>query len=215
MKIKIGERLFATKKELIGYTKCILDKNKNKPPSPAASKFLLNLFQRHPNHSEKIGCGIRNIVIGDHPNGNGCHITLYRNDWTCTDISWRMCIDGKYKSYSYQLRDIMRNAIMADIEEFRVDSPNKCEACGGDGPHEIDHVLPFKDLSEVFMEEHTEFGGFDGCDADDIDTFRKKYENKWRRFHKKNAIYQKLCVACHRAKTVEEARRRSTSQFSS
>lgn len=73
---------------------------------------VIEALRFHPRGREKIGVGIRDIKIGQHPShpGTRCFI-LVRNDDTTEDVSYKKCVQGAADSISPQLGSHMEKIL--------------------------------------------------------------------------------------------------------
>ncbi len=110
-----------------------------------------------------------------------CQVHLENGDIKV--FSWNKCILDRKDTDHHKLRKIMRSAIVSDILNFKRDAIC-CNECGNIEYLHADHVEPFRDLANKFIE-------INGGDA------TQEWINLWKIFHKENASLQILCASCN------------------
>ena len=120
-----------TKKSLIDRCREILYKYNDKVTNPDDYNFLIELFNKHPNHTQKIGAGIDYIYVKpnkDFPSTRCFYI--YRKDGSFTDISFNECISPS--SSLKKIKTACRNSINDIIfqERKKIVFPFTCPITG-------------------------------------------------------------------------------------
>ena len=209
MKYFIGEKNgFNTKTAAEKYTRSKMNEyGIGEYSEGAAYDFLTDLLNNHPEKEEKIGCGVKKIIV--EKNYRGCFTTfILRTDWSIIDWSWVYCCQFKIRSVKNDLFAAMRYSIHDQTAAYKATQELKCLYCGtSEGePYEfhVDHHNPsFKVIRNIFMEMHPEFpqsytGGY-GC----LTCFKPEdtvYEKKFQDHHHHFANYQILCRQCNLSK---------------
>jgi len=107
---------FATRDAAIRYFREML--NRYSPGQRASdddADDLSDLLTRHPEVTDKIGCGIDHFEVRLAPQmGTQC-FWVVRSDATCTDFSFMTCVRGKGKTVSQEFREACRMAVQNDI----------------------------------------------------------------------------------------------------
>lgn len=98
-------------------------------------------------------------------------------------FSWNKCILDRKETDHHKIRNIMRTAIVPDILSFKRDAIC-CNECGSIECLHADHVEPFRDLANKFIEIY----------GDMVD---EEWINNWKKYHKQNASLQILCASCN------------------
>lgn len=196
---------FKTKKALTEYTKNTINSigvcQSLRETNIIFFNFLCELFKRHPDYSNKI-INMNDIFIVRNTMNPSCYeLQLRREDGSCEDISWRICISGKRKD---SIKAAMRAAVSDQIIAFKNRSRFCCELCGTcEGTSHnfhVDHVVQFSSLLTAFISMHpnrpTEFGS----NAYNIACFLPEdagYERLWQEYHRSNASLRILCANCN------------------
>lgn len=219
MKVVVGGIAFPSKEALRREVKrrlSYLISEKEVMPAHESYTFLLDLIKRHPRYDEKAEGGIRGFVVGINPWSPGYTLNLVRPDGQHMDISWRTCVTGLDTPPMANLLCAMREAITAQIFQFRdsIVYPYTCPKCGQPTScsEEIDihHLTPFRRLADDFMASTriplpTTFD--DG--ANNRACFNAEasdFANDWKMYHEWTAELEALCTLCHIRVTAAEAK---------
>tara|TARA_B110000046_G_C12920816_1_gene367058 strand:+ start:141 stop:884 length:744 start_codon:yes stop_codon:yes gene_type:complete len=115
----VADKTFKTKKELTAHVRQLLkqyeygDKIKGKD-----DVFMRCLINKHAKSEEKIGCGIKEIVVRkSRKNHLDKVVYIIRIDGSETDISWTKCITNPPPSS--QVKDAARCLIRSQIDDFK------------------------------------------------------------------------------------------------
>jgi hypothetical protein len=203
-KIIIDNIEFSSKAKVIEYTRNLLNNIGEKIIYECndSFNFLNELIQRHPDADEKIGCGISAFQIKrNYCNKKAMETYIIRFDNTSINYSWISCCNGKPKSDKELLLRAMRCSVVDQILEFRKKSILKCVFCGcNNGDFHVDHVKPFKDLANIFLNNSEYIPTKFGKDLKYNQTIFLEDDNsfkmEWVNFHK-SAEYQILCERCN------------------
>ena len=170
--------------------------------------FLLELTKRHPNHVEKLKNATDFEIQKDPITRTGLALYIKNFDGTKTEISWRICVTGKYPTSKTMFSEALRQAVSSQIQLFRRESSesseSSCVLCGESlKDTHVDHVIHFAQLIEEFIELHK------------IKKIPTKYEKipitsektftqedawigrKFYEYHEKNAELRIVCKQCN------------------
>lgn len=78
---------------------------------------VMTLLTHHPNAKEKIGCGVKKIIVGDSKYTDRC-FHIVRNDDSIENFSFHKCIDGDHSSFR-KFCSACRKAIEYDIYQYK------------------------------------------------------------------------------------------------
>jgi hypothetical protein len=113
--IIIGDRIFKTQKEALGYYRCMLGQYRNNQIIQGQdSDDLAALLERHPEAVDKIGCGVKKFYKAPTTKGTSC-FWIERRDGTKTDFSFYSCVQAKTKSLYQEFSDACREAVHDDL----------------------------------------------------------------------------------------------------
>lgn len=163
----------------------------------------IELFKRHPEWTQKKGCGIDSVRVIENPvYGDRC-FWIYRTDGTDTDISYLSCVKSKAKSPRSQFMAAARNAVVDQILDFKRQAYNgrfmvHCQITGklvAESDADVDHVFPFVRLVDRFITQyHIDIDAVEyknKGDGDIVTCFENDIiEKKWKKFHLKHAKLQ-------------------------
>ena len=162
--IEIGDIHFDTKKAAKAFFKAMLARYKDgEEINQNDSMHLYSLIERHPEASQKIGCGIKRLYRKKTTHGTSC-FWLERTDGSVTEFSYGSCVDAKGKSLYQEFAEACRESVKEDLFETKRQHFNKygneegkvpCDITGEKvGLHEshLDHKKPmtFSSDSEDF-----------------------------------------------------------------
>lgn len=117
--VKVGDQEFKTKKEALEFFRKILSKyNNGETINSEDTLHLHNLIERHPEQSQKIGCGIAKFYKDKTDQPTSC-FWLERIDGTKTDFSFYSCIDAKGTSLYQEFSEACREAVKNDLIESK------------------------------------------------------------------------------------------------
>lgn len=179
-------------------------------------RFVLALFERHPNVHAKLEKGVARIQVsevGRSARGDRYYgFVLNYEDGTRDDISWQVCVTGKSRSNRIIAMAAMRQAIQDQIWAFRADVDMRtwlCPLCGcgrdGGGADQVDHEIPFCTLADAFAAKH----GWP-LTRSDVDSLYRNvivdadYAEKWSAHHREHARLQLLCLPCNQKKAARQ-----------
>lgn len=163
--VQVGELDFKTKKAAKEFFKAMLARYKDESDiNEEDSSHLYNLIERHPEESQKIGCGIKKFFRRKTEKWTSC-FWLERHDGSITEFSYNSCVDAKGKSIYQEFSEACREAVAPDLIETK---KKFFEAHGDDDgkvpcditdelvwPHEshLDHKKPmtFQVIVRTFM----------------------------------------------------------------
>lgn len=176
-------------------------------------QFLVDLLNNHPDHKDKIGCGIDYFNIRNNPIGKGLQTVITRLDGSIEDFSWIYCCkfekkNSKEKNAIADLKQAMREAITEQIKEFRnsIDDMccNYCKIKTTDiFVYQVDHIKSFSELYKNFLKDKIPPVTF-GTNKNLLTCFNETdiiFKNDWIDFHKKHATLQILCKDCNSKKS--------------
>lgn len=161
-------------------------------------KELVELFKNHPEYPYKL----RNLsdicIVYNKRNNKYFEFNLIRDDGTIDDISYRSCINKQ--NINKNLYAAMRDYIDPQIILFRKNNIMKCEICNKTNDIHIDHIIMFKELTDLFLKDKTnipidfDHNYYNGCIFKDKD---KEFANEWFKYHLKHAKLRPLCKCCN------------------
>ena len=199
---------FKTQLSLKNYFREIIDKIGvcDSVQSKYPNDFLdfCEVFKRHSDYPEKF-IGLIDIKINYNPEfKNQLVVYIIKNNGEIDNVSvLNNCISGKPKDY---LKIAMRVSIQPQIDEYKNNNNIRvCELCGEHNRIEIDHhsvKTPFNKLYNDFISINSSRSlpnTFDDTQGH-IKCFREidnNFQEKWREYHKENAILRMLCRACN------------------
>jgi len=203
-KYLINGKPFFSKKAMQSHFQMILAQSVIGADLPE-DEFLdcLDLFKRHPEYEQKVGCGIRSVrVILDPIYFNRC-FWIYRFDGSNTDISYRTCIDAKPRGAKEKFLSACRYSISNQIvafkaKQFKDGSPVFCKITGKQVQrHEcdVDHLHPFSFLIADFVKiKNIDIDAIEYVDRGDghmvYEFLDKQLEADWKSFHYRHAVLQ-------------------------
>jgi hypothetical protein len=113
--IKVGEKEFGTMKAAKDFFKEMLARySDGDDVNEEDSANLDRLLERHPEASQKIGCGVRRYFRKRTDKGTSC-FWLERTDGTETEFSYLTCVDAKGKSIYQEFAEACREAVQPDL----------------------------------------------------------------------------------------------------
>lgn len=142
----VGGRPFATKTELAKHVQGLLHRAALGEELTTHYTFLCDLLARHPDASNKLGCGIDRfwVEINKPYATRGFHFK--RVDGVCGSFSYRECLSPS--THKQDVRKAARHAVRDQIAEFRAQALATGKWCALSGRRltpttiEIDHVAP-------------------------------------------------------------------------
>ena len=219
MKYQIAHRTFKTKAQIKQAVRDVVAQyGTGETLAGDDDAFIRALFQRHPEADRKIGCGIDHIKVVQCPvYGKNKMFELHRTDGSYTDISWKVCVEGKPPKSDAQ--DALRNAVDYQISAFRTEAfkgDPRCRLTGeplGPGNSHVDHAPPntFQRLMDNFLT-------MKGITADQVpvtppaDNQTRTYltdevfEREWCDFHQRHAKLRLLSARDNLSNARAEAR---------
>lgn len=187
--------LFKTKKAITEKIRSIANNQRIDMPLGDVDKdFMMWVFSHHDDYEEKIGCGVRDVVVRPDSYGNKC-FHFIRVDGSCEDISWTRCLKtGDLKRQDFL--SALREEVKYQIFDFRKNVESVCAICGGQisGDMHIDHKVPFSELVIRFfgadIHETTHHGEYNLLSD-------RKIAARWMEFHKEYAFLQPTHAKCN------------------
>ena len=162
---------------------------------------FMELFKDHPEYETKIENVVDLCIVKNKRNSKYFEINLIRNDETREDISYRCCINTRPKNYN--LNSALRYTIEPQITEFRKGKELICEFCKSLDDIQIDHIITFKDMSDMFLKDRSDIPfvfddtDYNGCKFQTVD---EVFMNEWYEYHQNNAKLRCLCRKCNLAR---------------
>lgn len=221
MKVVIGKREFKTKAKAYEYTRDLI---KAKGPCTIDQKdqdyefftALVELKGRVYNKFE---------LFTTQQTGDSLHLRGIRTDGTSKTISWVDCARRRNTKHTpaCMLTKAMRYAVDQQVLAYRYsDTRNArvCVECKSDGELQVDHVVQFAVIKAKFLELQLQKGNTPPTEFNKTDlgqhVFRPQdmeFMREWQAYHAKHAVYQFLCLPCHKAKTKADAHRASARDY--
>ena len=207
--IVVGNVSFKTQTECEKYTRNILNElgstDSVKLKNEQSFNFLVSLCKRHPNCIEKLLHFNDYQIRCDALNKTAMALFIENTDGSLTEISWRICVTGKYKSIKTLFNSALRERIEPQILDYKNKTDlsycRKCN-CSLTIPH-IDHDEPqFQQLVDDFVDLNiiqipTEYNKKDV-------TFQPLFTTKdvwvgelFETYHFENATLRVLCQTCN------------------
>lgn len=173
--LTIGAHTFASKTAATKFYRGILQSYRpGQRLSEADAQAILDLLQRHPEGTDKIGCGVDYVFVKRDKFGGQC-FNLARSDGSRTDFSYLVAVNGKAPpaktSVCQGLRRAIRDQIFAALDRTfaNADANGRvmCDLTGEDltrGEGHVDHKPP-----HIFdLLAHTFICVINGLDWDDV-----------------------------------------------
>jgi hypothetical protein len=174
----------------------------NLPIGESDFQLLIGILKDHPDYKQKVGIGVRDIVIQTNPVYKNRGFYILRKDGSQTDFSYRQCLNPA--SNKQKFLNACRVAIMPQILQFKetffgtlMDQEYFCPLSGEKITElncHIDHKPPntFKKIIEDFIsmsgiDQNTvkiDGAGVDGCVKDTLED--KVLEQRWQAYHGTN-----------------------------
>jgi hypothetical protein len=184
----------------IGITKSI------KCKSIDSYNFFIDLCKRHPNHENKLKNIIDFEIRQDVLNKKGLALNIINNNETTTEISWIICVCGKYPPPQQLFNMALRHSISPQIQAYRENTDisicSICNKCLKDKMFHVDHEIQFAKLVSDFTHLHNIIIPIE---YDKLPTtFEKtfKLNDKWIgdlffKYHLEHAKLRILCENCN------------------
>jgi len=141
IQVKLGRRIFKSKKDAMEATKRAVHKYKRNIPitnedDPHAFSYFNDLIMRHRDSKEKIGCGIDYFIIRDNQiTPEYGELGFVRKDGTKVNFSYKTAVNGVVVK-AKQIIEAMRAAISTQITEYKYERieidpelGEKCSKC--------------------------------------------------------------------------------------
>ncbi len=167
---------------------------------PEEWDLFIYLFKRHSDYPQKFD-GLIDISIRYNPVfTNQLETIIIKDNGDEDDVSvLNNCITGKPKD---NLTIAMRNSILSQILEFRINNSLICKLCKSIKNIEIDHFEPqFIELKTTFLDN---WNGIVPINFEQNKSHSKifitndiNFENEWNKYHRKNARLRVLCKKCN------------------
>lgn len=209
MPYKIGNNIFNTQKDALQHVRELIT-NIGICDSVKDTLYFTNiqeLVKNHPDYLSKC----KNLkdfrIIKNKLNSNSLELNIINIDDSIEDISWRMCVTGKPKTFKQELLSALRYSIDYQIKHFRNSNDlHKCMLCEqmieDNGLH-IDHIIHFDKLVKQFLTNTSMTTPCDFDNAEDYSNRRKfktvdkDYELAWQKYHLENAELRVCCKNCN------------------
>ena len=179
---------------------------------PASEHYgtFRSMVHRHPRGAEKYRdfVGVR-LVHNVSRYNLVPELFLIFPDETTEDISWRKCVLAK-ETVKDLFTKAMREAINYQIVAYRDAHPvRECSWCHSKYRVEVDHVRPFKDLMQDFLDTKDALAvpqSFQSHSRSEEDKSRinvefkdedQQFKNDWVQYHLKHADLRYLCQRCN------------------
>ena len=210
MKYEILDKQFNSINAIYTYVRDVIDKTSlNTVLNDKDKNFFIELIKKHPESTEKMGIGIKELQI-THNYNKQKHVKIIRRDGSDDVISMKTCctyVNTEHKINPLQnLNRAMRSSIEPDIEKFRRNIRKQCKVClvtSFKNPFHIDHIYPFDNIMKEFLEEYDDSYLKLTFTRDPI-TFRTifkeedaPFRDEWIVYHNKVATLQLLCESCN------------------
>jgi hypothetical protein len=215
MKIQIGELVFASKAGATAHFQRMLHRYElGDVVDDADARQLLWLLERHPNFEQKRGVGIAGFTVAAVAYAaRGFLIT--RADGSCTDFSYRKCIDG-----SATLLSMVVAALRAEVQEDVLQAKRSYFDTYGDAAGRVpcrltgkpvaadeahaDHAPPFtfNVLATTFLDARKLVADETLLTSPSDNQFGRLLRDRtlaadWRAFHHKHADLRIVCKLEH------------------
>jgi hypothetical protein len=206
--IVVLEKIYKTQAEFEAFVKNLIyndigicDDIKN--THPFHYNTLIEILKRHPNYYNKTinMCNLKIVRNALNPNCLG--IIIINNDLSETDISWKIAVSGRLKSYKKVLMSAMRSSIDNQIYVFRASNEKKCVLCGNTEKLHVDHIIHFDEIALNYIESKNRIIPNSFGETND-GTYRKcfleqdsDFKNEWVNYHYKHATLRILCQTCN------------------
>lgn len=173
------------------------------------ASLLMDTLASHPRVKDKVGCGIKSIVLGTSSNdwGNKCFF-IVRVDGSREEFSYRSCISPK-NPWRY-FTDAMRSMVNPSIEAWKDEAFSRavtypCAECSiplwrASAVVDHAHPRPFEVLVKLWLE--TRCLEFEALDYRKNQTGLYSFTDpmlthNWVGFHNTNASPRLLCQRCN------------------
>lgn len=197
MKYQFSIRTFRNKAQVVNYLKRLLsDSPLNSTLKPEDRDVVVAMIGRHPSRAEKIGCGIKDIIVRLEGVWRRRQFAIVRTDGSITDFSYKRCLDRQNDRSDF--RQACRRAVSCDIVVFKhwwfANTPTPIPMPGVPNPMtcHVHHLPPsFKQIVSEFINEngidlssivYAEGDNVQGCEFADVDLAKK-----FRAFHRAKA----------------------------
>ncbi len=116
----LGDYKFKSKKEAKELYRDILNSTEiDIPLTEENFAYVMSLLLNHPNATDKIGDGVKSLIISNGKfKGNRC-FHIIRNDETIEDFSIGKCIDGEHSDF-HKFSIAARNSIDEDMLNYKI-----------------------------------------------------------------------------------------------
>jgi len=199
---QIGRLSFKYKKDVIAHFKNILNSyNSKESLNKEDFKDVLSLLEIHPNAEEKVGVGIKQIIVDETRYKTKCFNAI-RVDSSCEIFSYIKCINGNLSpstKFSKTCRDVILDDLrLVKLSFFKGNSKKgqvKCQETGKLSFWEelnVDHRQPntFSVIVDRFIELHRiDLSSVKYIESiDNIYSFKDNaLSEKFREYHKEKA----------------------------
>jgi len=177
--------------------------------------LLLELIDRHPERTEKLGVGITHFHVQLNQTNPKTvagkpvvEVIIERVDGSRIDVSWKTCVRGVAASPRQNLISAMRQAVKDDINHFkqmRFRENSICEICDGQMPDDfmsihVDHAPMFIEIADHFLVSRSDTPVvFADCPTTHAAVFCDEdatFARTWRQYHNEHArlrLAHRLC----------------------
>ncbi len=216
--IKIGEKEFKFKKDVINYFKKILNSyNYGEKLNPKDFKDVFELLKKHYKSQEKIGVGILEIRVEELRFKNKGFV-IVRKDLTTSYFSYLKCINGRStpfqkfcKTCREIVRDDIRNVKLSYFENNSKKGRVKCQETGELCKWTdlvVDHRQP--NTFSAIVDRFIEVNKIDVNKVKYIDTeiFGSRFvddsiSKKFKEYHKEKALFRIVKKECNSGRTFQ------------
>jgi hypothetical protein len=110
---------FKSKAEALALCKGMLARYRNgESINEQDSRLLQDLLQRHPEARQKVGCGVKRFFRDRTSQGTSC-FWLERLDGSCTDFSYKSCVNAKGNSLKQDFAEACRQAVQPELDKAK------------------------------------------------------------------------------------------------
>lgn len=180
----------------------------------ADREAVIELINLHPKAKDKIGCGIKDILIKTDPIWKrNKQFWIVRTDGTMIDFSYHKCVHGEPSTLD-TFRAACRTAVANDIFKFKLAELAKSPNCpfknmplDMDNSH-VDHVMPrsFNVLVNCFIQKYNiQVENIEICGSVNRQFKDRQIADKFLNFHRKHAKLELVSAAANQ----DECKRRN------
>ena len=207
--VTIGTEVFTTQTAAEKHIRCLIQNlgicSSVKDANKKSYETIYELCKRHPDSTNKMKDIADFKIVKNKLNSKAYELHICRIDGSTTDISWKVCITGRAKTYKNDLFSAFRVSISDQIQEFRLMNDTlKCVLCNKKNiKTHVDHVIHFQKIVEDFLQVYN--GSYSkSFDTIDDNTNRCCFtqadtdiKQMFQEYHKNNASLRILCEECN------------------